>query len=57
MKNNLPNPGSKEAIKQGCICPTLDNYQGKGYMGMEGIFIINGKCPLHGDLIGKLNEK
>lgn len=45
MKNNLPNPGSKEAIKQGCICPTLDNSQGKGYMGMEGIFIINGKCP------------
>lgn len=38
------NPGSEEALKQGCTCPVLDNAHGKG--GLRG-FYISGDCPLH----------
>lgn len=44
---DTPNPGSDEAIKQGCICPVIDNAHGKGYMGKEGVFVFTGDCPLH----------
>ena len=27
----LANPGSPEAIKQGCTCPSMDNHNGKGF--------------------------
>ena len=45
----IPNPGSKEAIEQGCTCAVLDNYNGKGfpYQGRT-CFYINESCPLHG---------
>lgn len=42
------NPGSKEAVANGCICPVLDNARGYGYMGQKGIFVMNADCPLHG---------
>lgn len=51
---NKLNPGSREAILEGCCCPVLDNARGKGYMGgvkdKDGntLFIINCNCPLHG---------
>lgn len=41
---NPPNPGSDEALDQGCRCPVLDNSHGRG----PGPFWINGDCPLHG---------
>lgn len=47
------NPGSNEAIEQGCTCPVLDNGRGRGYMGgvkdKDGntMFIMNDSCPLH----------
>ena len=28
-----PAPGSSKAASQGCTCPVLDNYYGKGYGG------------------------
>lgn len=40
------NPGSKEAVDKGCLCPILDNHHGKG-LG-NGMFWRNQKCPLHG---------
>lgn len=40
------NPGSKEAIKQGCTCPVIDNGYGKGYLGTDN-FICSMTCPLH----------
>lgn len=46
--SDIPNPGSGEAIEQGCTCPILDNGHGRGYMGIEGQFIITAGCPLHG---------
>jgi hypothetical protein len=42
-----PNPGSNEALDQGCTCPVIDNQNGKGSYKSEG-FIINGDCPIHG---------
>lgn len=43
-----PNPGSDEAIAQGCTCPVWDNGRGRGYMGQPGIFVMTAGCPLHG---------
>lgn len=48
MSNEAPNPGSDEALAQGCLCPILDNGHGRGYMGQEGIFAMVVDCPLHG---------
>ena len=47
MLNPIPNPGSDEAIAQGCWCPVLDNAHSKGYMGIEGIFVYTEGCPVH----------
>lgn len=47
MTPEEPSPGSPEAVKKGCLCPVLDNHNGKGYKGIEGIYIYNGSCPLH----------
>lgn len=49
-----PNPGSEDAIKQGCTCPVMDNFYGRGIPvkaeegGVEVAFWMNGDCPLHG---------
>ena len=46
-----PNPGSKEAIEQGCTCPVMDNYhgEGSGYTDKEGypLFYYSEDCPIH----------
>lgn len=48
-----PNPGSREAQAEGCICPVLDNGHGKGYMGGvkdddgNTVFVMVTTCPLH----------
>ncbi len=48
-KNKVLNPGSKEAIREGCLCPILDNRHGLGaYDGKDGTFWINENCPIHG---------
>lgn len=46
--STIPNPGTEEAIKAGCICPVLDNEYGKGYMGQSNIFVYTVGCPVHG---------
>jgi len=48
---NKPNPGSMEAINQGCTCPVMDNAYGTGANGTSGdaaVFWINQGCPVHG---------
>lgn len=44
------NPGSLQAIKNGCTCPVLDNGHGRGHLGDGEKFgwWINAGCPLHG---------
>ena len=53
--SDTPNPGSEEALSQGCLCPVLDNGHGKGAWGGAVLdddgnptFWINASCPLHG---------
>lgn len=51
-----PNPGSPEAVAQGCTCPVIDNHYGKGVpVGKDGapLFWCSEKCPMHG---GKFND-
>lgn len=47
-----PNPGSDEAVAQGCTCPVIDNARGSGCgrTNPDGspMFWMSGACPLHG---------
>ena len=45
--NAVPHPGSPEAVAKGCTCPILDNAHGGGYLGIPGMFVMTGGCPLH----------
>lgn len=45
--STVPNPGSNEAIQQGCLCPVLDNCRGRGYRGVPGLYVYSEDCPLH----------
>lgn len=51
-KTATPNPGSDEAVQQGCVCPRMDNAYGRGYIeakdGKPAQFIYTQDCPLHG---------
>ena len=46
-----PNPGSDEAIDQGCTCSVLDNAHGRGYLGDGDKYgwWSNASCPLHNE--------
>ena len=46
----VPNPGSDEAVRQGCTCPVLDNSHGRGArVSTEGevLFWFTSGCPVH----------
>lgn len=47
MNPEIPNPGTDEALQQGCTCPVLDNSHGRGYMGQEGVFVYSVGCTVH----------
>jgi len=47
---SLPNPGSPEAMAQGCTCPRMDNANGKGAgLDEDGtpLFWRTHGCPVH----------
>lgn len=50
-----PNPGSPDALAQGCICPALKNNWGRTppFPSSEkrpaGAWYIRVDCPVHGD--------
>lgn len=47
-QRGIPNPGSQVAQDRGCVCPTHDNYRGKGFvMKGELVFWIVVGCPMH----------
>jgi len=45
------NPGSREARDGGCICPVMDNNNGRGYFQTDDgpVFVMHSDCPMHGD--------
>ena len=50
MTDKQPNPGSPEAIEQGCKCPVMYNHNGEGIKIGSNIFFWRlASCPLHGD--------
>jgi hypothetical protein len=60
--NGKPNPGSDEALAQGCRCPVMDNAHGRGAWGTwdkpegEKVFVMSGACPLHGEAVRQAKE-
>lgn len=53
----IPSPGSDDAIKAGCLCPSMDNSHGLGYMGQKDVFCVTANCPLHGTEARSNREK
>lgn len=52
------NPGSVEAVKKGCICPIMDNCNGKGFIvNGKPQFWINYECPLHGTITNNVRDQ
>lgn len=49
------NPGSVDAVNQGCACPILDNNCGKG-LG-HNRFWISGDCTLHSSWLPATREE
>ena len=51
--DETPDPGSDDAVAEGCNCPVLDNHhgQGSGWAKADGkpAFWIAVNCPLHAD--------
>ena len=47
-KPKVPNPGSQQAGRAGCICPVGQNNQGKEKPANG--WIVRGACELHGDM-------
>ena len=50
-KHEAANPGSPEAVANGCTCPRMDNANGRGACGTSGekaVFWIDQDCPSHG---------
>jgi hypothetical protein len=44
-----PNPGSDDAVAQGCKCPVMDNCRGAGIPTSGGVcFYYSDDCPMHG---------
>lgn len=52
FKEGIPNPGSREAVNQGCICPVWDNEHGEGMnIGDRTLWYVTKGCPLHSQYI------
>ena len=45
----MHNPGSAEAMLEGCTCPTIDNHHGWGCRWGENVFIYSCDCPYHNE--------
>jgi len=47
-KELVPNPGSDEALYDGCTCPVMDNAHGQGwFVDGKHQFWRDQDCPLH----------
>lgn len=62
--DEVPNPGSAEAVEKGCTCPVMDNSYGMGMLGGSvlhpdtgnPLFIFHEDCPVHGVGTGVMCE-
>ena len=45
--SETPNPGSREAIDLGCVCPVLDNNHGRQSPWGDGNWWVVLGCPVH----------
>lgn len=47
--NDVPTPGSPDAVAEGCACPAMDNARGAGIRCSDGTVLHwrNENCPLH----------
>jgi len=47
--SDRPNPGSPQAVDQGCTCPVIDNHHGAGFpFKGEIAFWKDARCTMHG---------
>lgn len=47
-QRGIPNPGSTEADAAGCLCPRMDNRNGRGiHIHRDLCFYVTAGCPLH----------
>jgi hypothetical protein len=53
----IPNPGSPEAHAKGCRCSRVDNRNGVGVEGHDGVFQMRQGCPLHGAEVDALLKR
>lgn len=44
---NQFDPGSDQAIVEGCTCPRMDNNYGAGVNENGEQFVMDARCPLH----------
>jgi len=42
-----PNPGSNEAVEDGCLCPIVENNYGQAEPDGDGMWWIDARCPVH----------
>lgn len=47
MGDQKPNPGSTEAVQDGCRCPAIDNHYGRGIRDDGVQFVFSSECPMH----------
>lgn len=58
MSIQILNPGSPDAVREGCQCAIIDNHYGAGIiLNGKQEFWISGDCPLHGLDIMKNKEE
>lgn len=55
--NTKPPPGSPEAIALSCSCPRMDNHHGKGYLGIQDIYVYSGACAFHAEELDAINNQ
>lgn len=43
----MPNPGSPDALAQGCTCPQLENHYGHRAPHEPDTWLVAMNCPVH----------
>ena len=57
MEAVTPEPGSLQAVAQGCTCSTTLNRHGKGTLHGQPRFYYDRKCPVHRIEVAKVEKE